>query len=487
MVGGETLLYPNQQGASIRLELISPEAKYQPKQLTLSPGVDCTQIGISWITESGDLTAKLLYRLAGGSEWTTADVGEVETVSLANGRGSIASYSVDLTGLTPDTAYEYRAVTSNGADEYATETASFTTLPAGDAFTCVLVSDLQSTTEEGYLPFLDTMDTFVKDRLGGTDFVINLGDMTEDGSSPAQWKSMFQTLGAHFASTLTAFVAGNHEGTSDPGYTFYKAQTNLPGGVDDSAIKETTGSFRTGDVCFVMLNTEPYSNLAGADVAADKIAYYEKQKAYAKQAFESSGCSWRVLVAHAGLIQEDPAATAFLENMCDELDVDLYFNGHIHDYYRATVRNGAAAEVGAGTTYITTSPMGMKFDDFVTGEIDDLVQFQTGGSQDERQYFTQIAASDAGLTVTAFQLTKPGDVEKPESFADYTAIDSITLQQSLSSRNSTQSAPATQHAATQGGALAWWQIALIAAPGVLLLTLLIIRLNKNAKKPKATK
>ena len=487
VVSGETLLYPNQQGASIRLELVSPEAKYQPKQLTLSPGADCTQVGISWITESGDLTAKLLYRLAGGSDWTTADVSETETVSLANGRGSITSYSVDLTGLSPDTAYEYRAVTNNGADEYATETATFTTLPAGNAFTCVLVSDLQSTTEEGYLPFLDTMDTFVKDKLGGTDFVINLGDMTEDGSSQAQWKSMFQTLGAHFASTLTAFVAGNHEGTSDPGYTLYKAQTNLPGGVDDSAIKETTGSFRAGDVCFVMLNTEPYSNLAGADVAADKIAYYEKQKAYAKQTFESSGCSWRVLVAHAGLIQDDPAATAFLENMCDELDVDLYFNGHIHDYYRATVRNGAAAEVGAGTTYITTSPMGMKFDDFVTGKIDDLLQFQTGGSQDERQYFTQIVSSDAGLTVTAYQLTKPGDVEKPDSFADYTAIDSVTLQQSLSSRNSAQSTPAAQEAATQGGALAWWQIALIAAAGVLLLTLLIIRLNKNARKAKDAK
>lgn len=36
--GGKTLLYPNQAGASLRLALLSPEAKYQPKQLTLSPG-----------------------------------------------------------------------------------------------------------------------------------------------------------------------------------------------------------------------------------------------------------------------------------------------------------------------------------------------------------------------------------------------------------------------------------------------------------------
>ncbi|MEN6634665.1 MAG: metallophosphoesterase family protein [Clostridiaceae bacterium] len=482
-VDGKTLLYPNQQGESIRLELVSPEAKYQPKQLTLSPGADQTQVGICWVTETGDLTAKLLYRVAGGSDWTTANVSEIETVSLANGRGSLTSYSVDLTGLTPDTQYEYRAVTNNGADEYATETASFTTLPAGNAFTCVLGSDLQSTTEEGYLPFLDTMDTFVKDQLGGTDFVINLGDLTEDGSSPVQWRSMFQTLGGQFASTLTAFVAGNHEGTSDPNDTIYKAQTNLPGGVDDSAIKETTGSFVAGDVCFVMLNTDPYSNLAGADVVADKAAFYEKEKAYAKQAFEASGCNWRVLVAHAGLIQDDPDATAFIESMCDELDVDLYFNGHIHDYYRATVRNGAAAEVGAGTTYITTSPMGMKFDDFVTGKIDELLQYQTGGSDDERQYFTQIAASDTGLTVTAYQLAEPGDVTKPESFANYSVIDSITLQHSLSSQHSAQNLPEVPDATVEiGDGVAWWQILLIAAAGVLIAGIVLVLVRKNAKK-----
>ncbi len=72
----------------------------------------------------------------------------------------------------------------------------------------------------------------------------------------------------------------------------------------------------------------------GADVAAEKATFYQMEKDYAKQAFESSGCRWRVIVAHAGLIQDDPTATAFLESMCDELNVDLYFNGHIHNYYR---------------------------------------------------------------------------------------------------------------------------------------------------------
>ena len=156
-VAGETLLYPNQPGASLRLELVSPETKYQPKQVTLSPGADATQVGVNWVTEAGGLTARLLYRIVGGSDWTTTDVSEIYTATLPNGRGELTSYSVDLSGLSPDTSYEYRVETSDGVETYATETMSFTTLPEADAFTCVLVSDLQATTEEGYLPFLYTI------------------------------------------------------------------------------------------------------------------------------------------------------------------------------------------------------------------------------------------------------------------------------------------------------------------------------------------
>lgn len=481
MVDGTTLTFPTQLDACIRLELLSPEAKYQPKQLTISPGTTIDSVGMSWITEADGLSAKVLYRVAGGSDWTTADVSDIYTGQIANGRGEITSYSADLAGLAPATQYEYRAVTLNGTDEYPTETGTFTTLPAGNAFSCLLVSDLQSTTEEGYLPFLSTMETFVKDSLGGTDFVINLGDLTEDGSSLSQWRFMFQTLGAYYASSLNAFVAGNHEGSGDAGYTIYKAETNLPGGMDDPAIGETTGSFTVGDVCFVMLNTEPYSGVAGADVPADRVAYYEAQKTYAKQAFEASGSSWRVIVAHAGLIQDDPVATAFLENMCDELNVDLYFNGHIHDYYRACVRDGKAAETGEGTTFITTSPMGCKFDDFEQGVIDDLLQYQTGGSSDARQYFTRIAASDAGLTVTAYQLTSPGDLQNAKSYSDYSVIDTITLTQSLSAQQSGVAAGNTTSTPAQSTPAGFpaWQVALAVALALTVVTAVVLVTKKR--------
>ncbi len=482
-VDGKTITFPNELSECLRLELISAAAKYTPKQVTISPGKTADAVGFSWITDAGGLDAKLLYRVAGGSDWTTLDVSEIYVAEIANNRGSVASYSADVSGLLPDTQYEYRAVTSDGANEYAAETRAFTTLPGGD-FSFLVVSDLQATTEEGYYPFLYTMETFVADSLGGTDFVINLGDLTEDGSSMPQWRYMFQTLGEYFATNLNAFVAGNHEGSGDPGYTIYKAETNLPDGVADPAIGETTGSFSVGDVCFVMLNTEPYSGLADADVTADKAAYYEVQKAYAKQAFETSGCNWRIIAAHAGLIQDDPWATEFLEQMCDELDVDLYFNGHIHNYYRASVRDGKAAEVGSGTTFITTSPMGCKFDDFEPGVIDDLLQFQMGGSGDERQYFTRVTAGESGLVVTAYQLAEAGDIARKETFSEYTVIDTVTLSESLSSQNAA-AAPTAEPAAepvqtTAGGFARWWVAAACAAVLIAAGTVLLVcRKRKN--------
>ena len=113
--------------------------------------------------------------------------------------------------------------------------------------------------------------------------------------------------------------------------------------------------------------------------------------------------------------------------MCDELNVDLYFNGHIHDYFRATVDGeGNKAEVGSGTTFVTTSPMGMKFDEY-GGEIDKVLDFQTGGSDDQRQYLTYVEVTEEGVTVTAYQRTEAGDANLKKC-ADYTVIDTFSIR-----------------------------------------------------------
>ncbi len=418
-VNGEELRYPTK--GTLLLNVVSASEKYAPKFITVSPGTDPTRVGLNWITEVSGLSSEIRYRVAGTNDWTILPVTEIEQYAVGGADG-ITSFSVDLENLTPDTGYEYQAVTSDGSKSYLAEVNSFTTLPAGKDFSFIVISDLQATNEEGYMPFKYTMEGFLKEN--PVDFIINVGDMTEDNTM-SQWSYMFSTIGDILGSKLTAYAPGNHENSGDQLYYLFKGGTNLPGGIDDPYLAETTSAFIVGDVCIITLNTEPYNGIAGTNAEADKRAFYEAEKAWAKDVFEQSGCKWRILCSHAGLIQDDEIATAFLEQMCDELNVDLYFNGHIHNYYRASVLNGAHAELGAGTTFITTSPMGCKFDPY-EGEIDDILDFQTGGKEDARQYFTRVTASENELKIEAFQRTEAGDATA-KNCKDYTVIDSITL------------------------------------------------------------
>lgn len=421
-VDGRKITFPTE--GTMRLDAISPTTRFLPEQLTVTPGKTVSEVCLNWITEADGLGAELRYRKAGENNWQTLAVTEIETVNVRGDRGTFTSYSADLRDLAPATDYEYMAVTKDGEDEYRSDVHTFTTLPDGKAFSFVLVSDLQSTNEEGYLPFLYTNNTFLTDTLH-PDFLVNLGDLTEDDTMQ-QWSFLFDTAGEVLSSRLIAYVPGNHESKGDVIYSQFKGRTNLPDGIDDPILKENTASFVVGDVCFVILNTEPYSGEDSADASGDKLRYYALEKEWAKEAFEASGCTYRIILAHAGLVQKDDAATAFLEQMCAELDVDLFFNGHIHDYFRATVDGeGNKADVGSGTTFITTSPMGMKFDDY-EGEIDDVLDFQTGGSGDERQYLTYVEVTEAGIAVTAYQRTEAGDASLKKC-ADYTQIDSFTI------------------------------------------------------------
>ena len=422
-VGGKTLTIPT--NGTIRLNVVSTDSKYAPSQLTLSPGEDYTKIGVNWITEEDVKSAELRYREAGAEAWETAVPAVSYRAKVGNDHGEFTSHSVDLTGLKASTAYEYVAVTNNGTKEFLSDVHTFTTLPDGKEFSFIVISDLQGTSEEQYMPFLYTSGTFLTDTIR-PDFVINAGDLTEDDTM-AEWTFLFNTIGDVLANRITAYVPGNHENKGDPVYTNFKGRTNLPGGIDDEVLKESTSSFVVGDVCFVTLNTEPYSGIAGANAEADKRAYYEAQKEWAKAVFEASGCTWRVICSHAGLIQEDDVATAFLEAMCEELDVDLYFNGHIHNYYRATVDgSGNHAAVGEATTFITTSPMGTKFDPY-GHEIDDILDFQTGGKDDERQYLTYVEVKDGSVTITAYQRASAAEATK-KSCAEYNVIDTFTLE-----------------------------------------------------------
>lgn len=445
----------------LKYEVADAKEKFEPEFVMISPGKDYSSVSLNWTTQEGGLTSELRWRLAGGSDWNVLPVTDITSVSLGDNKDVFASYSIDLTGLAADTKYEYMAVTKDAERTYQSPIYTFETLPEATSH-FILVSDIQSTSEDGYLPYKYTMAGFLAGD-AAPDFVVNLGDLTEDNTL-AQWYYMEDTIGELMATVITAYAPGNHEGKNDEAENLFKYRTNLPDDIDNEMISESVGAFVSGDVCIVTLNTVPNTH-----TQADKMAVYEAQKQWAKAIFEASGCKWRIICAHAGLVQEDDEATAFLEDMCDELDVDVFFNGHIHNYYRATVSERAHAEVGAGgTTYVTTSPMGLKFDPF-EDYLADVLDFQTGGSDDERQYFTEVRAEGDTLIVTAYQRTAAGDATS-KNCKDYTVIDTFTL---------TKTAPAP---APERSGLPTWAYAAIGAAAVAVVAVIILAVSKKKKK-----
>jgi 3',5'-cyclic AMP phosphodiesterase CpdA len=476
-VDGKKYAFPTE--GTVRLDIVSPTTRYMPEQITLTPGKTVTEMCLNWTTEADGLTAELKYRLAGEAAWNTLPVTEIERVNVRGDHGTFTSYSVDLIDLAPATAYEYMAVTSDGTDSFMSPVYTFTTLKEGKSFSFVVVSDLQATNEEGYHPYLYTQQQFWTDTIH-PDFVVNLGDLTEDDTM-AEWSYLFDVLGELLAETPTVYVPGNHESKGDVVYSHFKGRTNLPDGIDDAMLAETTSAFTVGDVCFVTLNTEPYTGIDGTDAAADKMNYYAAQKAWAKEVFETSGCTYRIVCAHAGLVQKDPVATAFLEQMCDELDVDLFFNGHIHNYFRVTVDGaGQKAEPGEGTTFVTVSPMGTKFDDY-GHELDDVLTFQTGGHDDERQYFAYVEVTEAGITVTAYQRSEAGDASK-KNCSEYAAIDQFTVAKQTAAESAPEPAAPDAKLEKKGASpIVWVLIGVGAAAIVTTAVILILHKKKRGK------
>ncbi len=428
-VDGKDISYPVNPANAISYTVSVPVIDGTPYQITVTPGSDSDSLCFNWLTQAGITTAQLRYRVSGQTDWTSVDSTNYLSF-LEEGWDDVQSHSVDVSGLTPDTEYEYQIVGLADGKEFAGATYTVRTLPEDGSFTVMVISDMQAEDAAGYEPFVNTYQKFVEEKLGGVDMIVSTGDSVEDGYKVGSWKDMFKKCQNIFASVPTVLLPGNHEYSGDTAYVNYTARTNLPNGYDDPVIGEYTGWFTVGDACFVIISTEVFTDVTDGDqLLADRAAYYEKQKAWAKDIFEQSGCRWRIILTHRGPYTTNHNGLLDVPEMidlCDELNVDLYLNGHDHSYIRATCRGNEPVEIGQGTTYMTTSPMGVKFDDYIEGIMDDKIATRSGSAAQEQQKFCYLTFSSEGIAVTAYERAE-GDV-----YDDYHAIETFNVTTNLS-------------------------------------------------------
>ena len=320
-----------------------------------------TTITVMWRT-AGNLTPHVQY---GTTSAYGSDTAGATTAAVADG---FFYNTVELTGLTPDTAYHYRV--SGDTSTWSGDN-SFRTAPAGAgdfSFTASGDNGVRANSPD------DTLK--VKDLVASQHptFHIVAGDITYSEGSKNQWEQWFQEVERFSHSVALVPALGNHDAESgvkfSNGEYFYQRSFALP-----ADHQELYYSFDYGDAHFVALNSEDFSGLrrGGAQyqwLAADLAATAKK---------------WKIIYFHrlAYTSGSEHHAESNLQNdvtpLFDQYHVDLVIQGHNHQYERSyPLRYGSANNPviastdrtsytnPTGTVYVVTGGGGHSLYDFDT-------------------------------------------------------------------------------------------------------------------------
>lgn len=434
-VNGKTITYPYHAETPVSLTISEGKVDGTPNQIMITPGSSVHEMNINYTTDPAVVDTQVWYRAAGASDWTQTS-GTSYVSYLTEGFDNIGSHKATVSGLAADTKYEYKVGGTYDGTAFVSDVNSFTTLPDNGSFTFLQTADLQSETLKGYDPFRNTWDQFVQGTLKkqgvDIDMMVLCGDNVVNGYKSVEWNYLFEALGDVWSNNLTAMLPGNHENAGDPTYVKYSSHVNLPNGMVLDGITGTTGYTVIGDACIVYMQSDPYSGNPGANVAAEREMYYQKQTEWAKSIYESTGCKWRLMASHIGTYTSNHDGLVewpYVAKMCDELGVDLYMNGDDHEYIRATCKDGAKAEIGVGTTYMTCSSCGEKLDKYDAAKVDQFVTVQKDGNAGTQQILSVVTVDKAGIHVTAYQ--RSPEVNGAIDWSKWDVIDKYDITKSI--------------------------------------------------------
>ncbi len=388
----------------------------------------------------GDNDMQVKYRIKGTDIWDTADaVREIEATETEDEE----YFKADITGLTPNTEYEYKIGVKDSMDEenqwgnvYTFKTAS----GKEDEFSFIAISDTQGYSWNGNSPS-NTGFMYAKEALNqallqveNPAFIMHAGDMVQDGDNKAQWNFFFKSLGDTAKSVPFFGANGNHDvrilgGDENPNIEFYfDLHFNHPnnGGIaalDKTIVDtitnpkvkgialdadETIYSYNYGDVHFVVLNSGALSG------RYDRFLL-EAQREWLKADLEANACAkWTVVMVHQPVYHRlgVESARETLYNVFEEYGVDLVIQGHSHLVARsypmkngeiATKQNPDLIEQGTGTVYTTIGATSNNHDKIMDSVSSEECFMVTAPAYTEAAY-TSVDVSDEELTLTIKQL-----------------------------------------------------------------------------------
>ena len=316
---------------------------------------------IMWQSDNSEADAVIEYRLEGAEKSQT--IGATDKAFTDDGSTTYI-HEATLTGLTPNTKYEYRV--GYGADRrsdwYRLETAG------ASVYDVLIYPDSQS---GDYSQWEEIVKSSAL-RNPRTALYISMGDLVDNGEHAYQWRTWLNSIKPLSANVPLATTLGNHEMYTldwkmrEP-YAYLNYFAVPPNG--NETFNRRYYSYDFGDVHYVVLDTMLYESNHEDNHDTHHPDLYDVQVQWLRQDLMANTKKWTVVLMHRDPFQyafDRPGANravgfddegVLFMPIFDEFNVDLVLSAHLHSYRnRGHVRN--FDRDSSGPLYILTGIAG---------------------------------------------------------------------------------------------------------------------------------
>ena len=238
-----------------------------------------------------------------------------------------------------------------------------------DSFEFLTIADIQGMIQSMYDESHEAVSALLKDeRVNGYDFILNAGDMCDNGKNFGQWGMALNTYQDLTINTSVFFTSGNHENNTGAMARYFNYTENKDGNVQ--AISGEYYSFDYANAHFTVLDTN--------DATSDGLG--AEQLTWLKNDLANTNAKWKFVLMHKSLYSagshafdgEVIAMRTQLTKLFAENGVNVVFGGHDHSYTETYLvdKDGKVVDktdgkgvryTGDGVMYITLGTLGTKF------------------------------------------------------------------------------------------------------------------------------
>ena len=316
---------------------------------------------IMWQSDGSEPDAVIEYRLVGEEHSQT--IGATDK-SFTDDGSTTYIHEATLTGLTPNTKYEYRVGygPNRRSDWYSLETAG------ASVYDVLIYPDSQSADYSQWEELVKSSAL----RNPRTVLYISMGDLVDNGEQAYQWSTWLNSIKPLSANVPLATTLGNHEMyTLDWKMREPRAYLNYfgvpPNG--NETFSRRYYSYDFGDVHYVVLDTMLYESNHEDNHDTHHPDLYDVEVQWLRQDLAANTKKWTVVLMHRDPFQyafDRPGASraagfddegVLFMPIFDEFNVDLVLSAHLHSYRnRGHVRN--FDRDASGPLYILTGIAG---------------------------------------------------------------------------------------------------------------------------------